>query len=147
MSCANNPTLPMHKYGHAAHVLRESLYTMCIQVECRDDRVQSWSPLLTWQSLTALILKPGKERFGPCMIQLFSTLDTAFFLAASAAVCLRISRAIQLCTMVVLQGLRPKICSEGSCHDEEANKQATACQKLPQKQLLHPIISVFFDVT
>jgi hypothetical protein len=138
MSCANNLTLPVYKYGHAAHVLRESLYTMCIQVECRDDRVQSWTPLLTWQSSTALILSPGKERFGPCMIQLSPTLDTAILLAASAAVCLRISRVIQLCTMVVLQGLRPKICSEGSCHDGEANKQATACQKLPQKQLSPP---------
>jgi hypothetical protein len=65
MSCANNLTLPMYKYGCAAHVLRESLYTMCIQGECRDDRVGSWNPLtslLTWQSSTALILNLAKER-------------------------------------------------------------------------------------
>jgi hypothetical protein len=97
---------------------------------CRDDRVRSRKPLLTWQSSTALILNLAKERFGPCMIQLFLALDTASVLAASASVCLRISRAIYLCTMAVLQGLRPKFCSKGSCHDQKANQQAAAHQEL-----------------
>jgi hypothetical protein len=48
------------------------------------------------------------------MIQPFLTLDTAFVFAASTGVYLRISQAIQLCTLAVLQGLRPKFVARGA---------------------------------
>jgi hypothetical protein len=119
MSCANNLVLPVYRYGNATHILRKSLDTIGVQVKCPADRIPSWN----WQSSTTLIFNLAKARFEPCMIQLFLILDTAFVLAASAAVCLYISSPIHLCTMVVLQVLRPKFCIWGELPMKRKDKQ------------------------